>query len=63
MDMHLAQGTISNIGNAKVAIILAVIIIAAFWRAVVRLVLAILGAVILVAVGFGVLELTHALHA
>jgi hypothetical protein len=40
--------------DAEIGFVLAMIIIALFWRAILRLVLAALGAGILVALGFGV---------
>jgi hypothetical protein len=52
--------------DAEVGFVLALIIIALFWRAILRLVLAALGAGILVALGlgvFGVISLIHAAHA
>ncbi len=59
--MYLAQGP-QDIGNAQVALVLAVIVIAAFWRAVLRLVLAAIVAVVVVAVGYGVITFIAATH-
>jgi len=52
--------------NAEVGLVLAVIIIAVFWRAILRLVLAALWAGILLALGFGafgVIAFIHTAHA
>lgn len=52
--------------DAEVGLVLALIIIAVFWRAILRLVLAALGAGILLALGFGVfgaVAFIHAAHA
>jgi len=52
--------------DAEVVLILAVVIIAVFWRAILRLVLAALGAGILLALGFGafgVIAFIRAAHA
>ena len=53
------------IDNVEVGLVLAVIIIAAFWRPILRLVLAALGAGILLALGFGafgVIAFIHTAH-
>jgi hypothetical protein len=62
-DTLLAQGTPQDIKNAEAGLVLAVIIIAAFWRPILRLVLAALAAGILLALGFGVILFIHAAHA
>ena len=59
--MYLAQGP-QDVQNAEVAIVVAIIIIAAFWRALLRFMLAALVAVLLVAVGYGVVAFLHAAH-
>ena len=54
------------IDNVEVGLVLAVIIFAAFWRPILRLVLAAVGAGILLALGFGVfgaVAFIHAAHA
>jgi hypothetical protein len=54
------------IDNVEAGLVLTVIIIAAFWRPILRLVLAALGAGILLALGlgvFGVVAFIHAAHA
>jgi hypothetical protein len=60
--MYLAQGP-HDADNAKVALVLIVIMVAAFWRTIIRLVLAVLAAVVLVAVGYGVIVIIGAIHA
>ena len=60
--MYLAQGP-QDIQNAEVAVVLAVIIVAAFWRALLRLLLAAVVTVVIVAVGYGVIAFMHAVHA
>ena len=52
--------------DAELGFVLALIIIAVFWRAILRLLLATLGAGILLALGFGafgVVAFIHAAHA
>jgi len=61
--MLLAQGTPQVIQNTEVGLILAVIIIAAFWRPLLRLVLAALAAGLLFALGVGALAFVHLAHA
>ena len=60
--MYLAQGP-HDADNAKVALVLIVIMVAAFWRTIIRLVLAVLVAVLLVAVGYGMIAFIAAVHA
>lgn len=60
--MYLAQGP-HDADNAKVALVLIVIMVAAFWRTIIRLVLAVLVAVLLVAVGYGLIAFIAAVHA
>ena len=45
------------------AVVLIVIMVAACWRTIIRLVLAVLAAVVLVAVGYGVIVIIGAIHA
>jgi hypothetical protein len=49
--------------DAELGLVLALIIIAVAWRAILRLVLAALGAGILLAVGFGVFGVVAFIHA
>jgi hypothetical protein len=49
--------------DTEVGLVLAVIIIAAFWRVILRLVLAALGAGILLALGFGAFGVIAFIHA
>jgi hypothetical protein len=60
--MYLAQGP-HDANNVKVALVLIVIMVAAFWRTIIRLVLAVLVAVFLVAVGYGMIAFVAAMHA
>jgi hypothetical protein len=60
--MYLAQGP-HDANNVKVALVLIVIMVAAFWRTIIRLVLAVLVAVVLVAVGYGMIAFVAAMHA
>jgi hypothetical protein len=60
--MYLAQGP-EDVQNAEVALVLAVIFVAAFWRALLRLVLAALVVGVLLAVIYGVAAFAHAAHA
>lgn len=59
--MHLAQGP-QDVQNVEAAMVLAVIIVAAFWRTLLRLALAALVAVVIVAVVYGVVAFTNAAH-
>ncbi len=61
--MLLAQGTPPDIGNAAAGLVLTVIIIAVFWRPILRLVLAAFAAVIILTLGFGVMAFMHVIHA
>jgi hypothetical protein len=58
--MYLAQ---EDADNAKLALILIVIAVAAFWRTIIRLMLAVIAAVVLVAVGYGVIAFIAAVRA
>ena len=60
-DMYLAQGP-QDIKNAEVVIVLAVIFLAAFWRAVLRLALAAIVAVVVVAVAYGLIAFVQGAH-
>jgi hypothetical protein len=61
--MHvIAQGGAPGIQSAEVVLVLAAIGMVVFWKAVVKLVLALVAIAILVAVGSGVLELMHGAH-
>jgi hypothetical protein len=59
--MYLAQGP-QDIRNAEVAVILTVIVVAAFWRAVLRFVIAAVAAVLIVAVAYGLIAFMDATH-
>jgi hypothetical protein len=53
-ENHDRDGNADMLIDAEVGLVLTVIMIAVFWRAILRLVLAALGAGILLALGFGV---------
>jgi hypothetical protein len=59
--MYLAQGP-QDIRNAEVAVILTVIVVAAFWRIVLRFVIAAIAAVLIVAVAYGLIAFMDAAH-
>jgi len=59
--MYLAQGP-QDIRNAEVAVILTVILVAAFWRAIVRFVIAAIAAVLIVAIAYGLISFMQAAH-
>jgi hypothetical protein len=61
--MLLAQGIPQDIQNTEVGLILAVIIIAVFWRPLLRLALAALAAGILFALGLAAVAFVHVMHA
>jgi hypothetical protein len=56
--MFGAQGTAQEVENARVALMLIAVIIVVFWRVVIRVLLAI----IVVAVGAGALVLLQGIH-
>jgi hypothetical protein len=61
--MHvIAQGAAQGVQSAQVAMMLIAVAIVAFWRAVLRLVLALVAIATLVAIGSGILELAHGVH-
>jgi len=60
--MQLTQGTAEELDNAKVALVLVAIVIAVFWRTVLRLVLAVIAAVVVVLLGLGAFALIQAMH-
>ena len=60
--MHVTQVTAKDIENAKAAWLLTMIVIAVFWRTVLRATLAIIAAVVIVLVGFGAYVLLQAMH-
>ncbi len=59
--MYLAQGP-PDVHHVEVAMALAVIIVAAFWRTVLRIALAALATVVIVAVVYGVATFMNAAH-
>jgi hypothetical protein len=59
--MYLAQGT-QDVQNLEVAMILAVIVVAAFWRILLRLAVAAIVAVVIVAVVYGAAAFIDAAH-
>jgi hypothetical protein len=61
--MQVTHGTAEEIENAKVVLVLGVIAIAAFWRTLLRIALAIIAALMLVVLGFGALMIFQAMHA
>jgi hypothetical protein len=66
LKVTIETGDADMLIDAEFGLVLALIIIAAFWRAILRLVLAALGAGILLALGlgvFGVIAFVHAAHA
>jgi hypothetical protein len=61
--MHvITQGGAQGVQSAQVAMMLIAVAIVVFWRALLRLVLALLAIAVLVAIGSGVLELAHGVH-
>jgi hypothetical protein len=59
--MYLAQGP-HDVQNLEVAMVLAVIVVAAFWRILLRLVVAALVAALIVAVVYGTAAIMAAAH-
>jgi uncharacterized membrane protein len=60
--MHVNHATSQDIENAKAALVLTAIVIAVFWRTVLRMVIATIAAGVIVLVGFGVLVILQAIH-
>jgi hypothetical protein len=60
--MHLAAGTVAELRNARVPVMMALLAIAAFWRTIIRMILAIIAAAALIALGFGVVMLFQTMH-
>jgi hypothetical protein len=61
--MHVvAQGTLEAADAARVVLVLLAIAVVAFWRVLLRLVLALIAVAVLVAVGTGIVALVNAAH-
>jgi hypothetical protein len=60
--MFAAQGAVQEVQNARIAIGVIAVIIVVFWRAVLRLLLAIIVAALVFVVGAGALVLLHSGH-
>ena len=59
-EMHiLGQGAAQAVGSIRLVVVLLAIAVVAFWRVVLRLMLALVTVVILVAVGYGILQFLH----
>jgi O-antigen ligase len=62
-EMHvIAQGSLGAASAARVVLVFAAIAVVAFWRVLLRLVLALTAIAVLVAVGTGVVALVNAVH-
>jgi len=61
--MHvIAAGTVPGIETARAAIVVLAIVLVAFWRVVLRLVVALIAIAILVTVGLGAVTLAFGVH-
>jgi uncharacterized membrane protein len=60
--MHVNQATPQDIENAKAALVLTAIVIAVFWRTVLRMVIATIAAGVIVLVAFGAFVILQAMH-
>ncbi len=60
--MLAAQGTAQAVENARVALVLIAVGIVVFWRAVLRVLLAIIAVAVVVTVDAGALVLLHGMH-
>ena len=61
--MHvIAQGSLGAASAARVVLVFVAIAVVAFWRALLRLVLALIAIAVLVAVGTGIVALVNAVH-
>jgi len=61
--MHaIAQGPLQAVEAARVVLFFLAVVVVAFWRVILRLVLALIAVAILVAVGSGVVALMNAGH-
>lgn len=62
-EMHaIAQGPLEAVEAARVVLFFLAVVVVAFWRVILRLVLALIAIAILVAVGSGVVALMNAGH-
>jgi hypothetical protein len=61
-NMQVTHGTAGDIANARVALVLIAIVIAVFWRTVLRILLAVIAAAVLLLVGFGAFVLLQTTH-
>ena len=60
--MFAAQGSVQEVENARILIGVIAVIIVIFWRAVLRVLLAIIVAALVFVVGAGALVLMHGTH-
>jgi len=60
--MHLALGAVNDVGQTNAMLLVAVIAIAIFWRLILRTLLVVIGAAVLVALGYGAVMLIQAMH-
>ncbi len=60
--MFAAQGAVQEVENARILLGIIAVIVVVFWRAVLRLLLAIIVAALMFAVGTGALVLLHGGH-
>jgi hypothetical protein len=60
--MFAAQGSVQEVENARILIGVIAVIIVIFWRAVLRVLLAIIVAALVFVVGAGALVLLHGTH-
>jgi hypothetical protein len=61
--MLSTQGTAQDLEAARAALVIGAIVIAAFWRTIIRIVVAVLVALVMVLLGFGAIMLVHAMQA
>jgi hypothetical protein len=61
--MHvIAQAPLETAGAARVVLVFLAIVVVAFWRVLLRLVLALIAVAVLVAVATGIVALVNAAH-
>jgi hypothetical protein len=61
--MHVtAQGPLVTAAAARIVLVFLAIAVVAFWRVLLRLVLAVIAVAVLVAVGTGIVALVNAVH-
>jgi type IV secretory pathway VirB6-like protein len=62
INMLASHGTVQEVENAKLALALVAVAIVAFWRAIIRVLLAVIVIAVVVSVGAGAIALLQGVH-